>query len=165
MRQRVTTWSDKQIAFDQSQLQGALVEGEGEYVIICLEPDSVAYLLQLATFYQSWKNRWPGWSDADRLDLVTRTVERLIFPMACSEDIQAIIDQLTIIATTQGEIRDRVGPVDTSLQETLDQINTTLTNIQAALPDDFPADIFDQVEEVLNGVGVILGAPSLAILP
>lgn len=165
MAKRVSTWASKQIVFDRDQIQGSLISGESEYVILCMRPDSVAYLLQLATFYQDWRNRWPNWTDSQRVDLVARTVESLVLPLACSEDIQAIINQLTIIATTQAEIRDRLGPVDSAVTVSLDAIEDKLEEIRLALPDDFPTDIFDQVEEVLNGVGVILGAPGIAILP
>lgn len=157
---RVTTWTSKQIAFHKSDME-AQTQGETGYTVVCLTPAERWYLLGLANFYAEFTNRWHGWTATERLELTASTQQRMICPMACQEDIQAINNTLVLINATLGNIRDRIGPSEANIDLRLVEIGADIEALEAAVSEAFPDELFDILEPILSGVGVIMGAPPL----
>lgn len=158
---RVTTWTSKQIGFSKQEMEDLTV-GESAYYVVCLTPAERWYLLSLAHFYKDYANRWEGFTADERDELVSNAVWRMICPMACQEDIQAINTTLGLINATLGEIRDRLGDGDADIDLSLQEIGTDLEELTTAVAESFPS-LIDQIEPILNGVGVILGAPTIPL--
>lgn len=159
----VRTYKSKQVAFDKS-LVASLTEGESGFYLVCLTPQQRWLLLTLLEFYTLFRNRWVGgWTEDEIESLHASTLWRLICPMTCEDQFEALNATLATMSTTLTEIRDRIGDGEVSLDERLLDIKTSLDTIQASLPDDFPGDLFDKLEPILNGVGVILGAPTIPL--
>lgn len=156
---RVTTWTSKQIGFSKQEMEDLTV-GESAYYVVCLTPTERWYLLSLAHFYKDYANRWDGFTQSERDELVANAVWRLICPMACQEDIQAINTTLGLINLTLGDVRDRIGGSEADIDLRLQEINTDLEELTQAVADSFPS-LIDKIEPILNGVGVILGAPTI----
>ncbi len=163
--QRVTTYKSKQVAFDKTLIPD-LTEGEPDYYLVCLDPTQRWLLLTLLEFYTTFRGRFKGgWTDREIDQLHATLLKELIKPMACQEDIQAINTTLQSISLTLIEMRDLIGPPGSSVNSRLVEVVTELGDIETAVDDAFPDPIFDQVEAVLNGMGVILGAPVIPIAP
>ncbi len=170
---RIETYEDKQVFFDK-EVMLELTLGETGYTVHCLDPDERWLLLTLISFYGQWLNRWStDWTEDERSQLFAKAVRRLVCPVACEEDVKRIADileaQLPQLTTMNGHFTNLVTVVD-NLEETTDvrllAINDTLALIEAELSTSLiPANIIDQVEFLLNGIAVILGAPSVPILP
>lgn len=170
---RIETYESKQVYFDKETML-ALTEGENEYTVHCLEPEERWMLLTLISFYGDWLNRWStDWSTEERSQLFSNIVRRLVCPVACETDVKRIADileaQLPQLTTMNGNFSTLITSVDT-LEVTTDArllaINDTLELMIAELNTGLiPANIIDQVEFLLNGIAVILGAPSVPILP
>lgn len=162
-RKRVTTYTDKQVAFHKDKLANLTV-GESGYYLICLSPAERWVLLTLLSFYDKFYNRWLGdWTRDEIDDLAGATMWRLTCPMACEEDFQLLIGHVAAISLTMTEIRDRLGPAEGDLNGRLQDISTDLEDIKTAVEAAFPSDIFDDLEPILNGVGVILGAAGVPL--
>lgn len=170
---RIETYESKQVFFDRGTML-ALTLGETEYTVHCFEPMERWMLLTLISFYGEFGNRWStDWPDEERNQLLATIVRRLICPVACETDVQRIADileaQLPELTTMNGHLAALTTSLDT-LEATTDirllNINDTLELIKTELDTGFiPANIIDQVEFLLNGIAVILGAPSVPILP
>lgn len=156
---RVTTWTSKQIGFSKQEMEDLTV-GESAYSVVCLTPAERWYLLTLAHFYKDYGNRWEGFTQSERDELVSNTIWRMICPMACQEDIQAINTTLGLINATLIEVRNRLGDGDGDLDLRLQEMNTELEALTTAVTESFPS-LIDKIEPILNGVGVILGAPTI----
>ena len=160
---KVTTWASKQVHLDKDYMLRLTGEEEAEYYLVCLSPQSRWLLVSLVDFISQFYNRWDLWASDREIDqLVAETTEGLYCPMACSDDIQAINTTLATINTTLGEIRDALGGVTADLDLRLVEIKTEVADIDVALADLGLPDLIDKLEPMLNGIGVILGAPPIS---
>lgn len=158
---RVTTWASKIGKIDKSSLD-ALIVGEPGYWIVCMTPASRWLLLSLLTFIDEYKNRWLSFEDNREIDqLVAETNWGMICPVGCSEDLANINTTLQGISLTLIEMRDRLGDENGDLDTRLTEIKTEIAELETSVTDWDLADIFDQIEPILSGVGVILGAPPI----
>lgn len=157
---RIETWGSKQVAFDKDDLT-AMTVGESDYYVICLTPQSRWLLLTLLEFYAIFENRWKNFTDDERFQLHSQTLKGMVCPMACSEDIQAINTTLEAINTTLIALSAKLGPTETDIDGRLSDLSDDMDALTAAVTSSFPSSIFDQIEPILNGVGVILGAPTI----
>lgn len=162
---QVVTWLSKQIAFDKAELVALATDEQTDYNIVCLSPLSVAYLMQLAVFYAEWENRWIGFTISERNQLVADTVRSLSSPMACSEDIAAIITELQVMNSHLADLVTKMGDLETTVSGDFATIDATLATIKTAVDSAFPDSIFDELEPILDGVGTILGAPVIGPTP
>lgn len=158
----VTTRASKQVHLDKDVML-ARVEGLPDYFVICLTPSSRWVLISLLSHLAEYYRRWDNWDSHREIDqLSSETLLGLFCPMACSDDIQAIIAAMEVMNTTLAQIRDRIAPdgedVDTDLKAVVAGIATLDTTISDfGLP-----ELLDKLEPMLNGVGVILGAPPIS---
>ena len=83
--------------------------------------------------------------------------------MACQDDIQAINTTLQNISLTLIEMRDRLGGPTADLSVDLNAIKTSIDAVNTSVEALDIADLIDQVEPLLDGVGVILGAPAVPL--
>lgn len=158
---RVTTWASKIGVVDKAS-QADLTEGEPEYWVVCMSPNSRWLLLSLLAFIEPYKNRWLGFDDVREIDqLIAETADGMICPMACQEDIQAINTTLQSISLTLIEMRDRLGDTDGDLDARLTEIKTEIADLDLTMIDFGLPELLDQIEPIMSGVGVILGAPSI----
>lgn len=159
---RVLTWYGKQVQLDKDLLIEA-TEGETTpYYMVCLSPQSIWLLLTLLEFYTSFPSRFVGFEDQREVDqLHADALRGLICAVACEQDIQDIVAQLVIMNDTQAEIWNTLGGEDGDLNLRLTEIETALQtlNTTVALLD----PLIDKIEPILNGVGVILGAPDVPL--
>lgn len=155
---QITTWLSKQLLFDKTTLTQIATDDETEYFVVCLSPLSVAYLLQLATFYADWPDRFPDFTQRERDDLIATTVKGLVSPLACSEDIADIISQLQTMNTNLAAIATTVGEIHDDFETDLLAIESALQDIKTSIDSAFPSNIFDEVETILAGTATILGA-------
>ncbi len=159
---KVTTWAGKQVHLDRDYML-TQVEGEPEYYFFCLSPQSRWLAVSLINFFAEYHNRWDGWSGPRQIDqLVAETLEGLFCQMACAEDIQAIGATLTAMNVILGQIRDRLGGGSADLDVRLSEIKTEVEDLDATLVDFGLPELIDKIEPMLNGVGVILGAPQIS---
>ncbi len=163
MSQKLVTHFTKQVHFDKDLLTD-LTEGETtEYYLFCLSPSSRWLLSTLVSFYSEYYNRWDNFTGPREIDqLIAETLEGLNCHMACAEDIQAIDATLGNINTTLQEIRDALGGVTADLDLRLVEIKTEVADLDTALADLGLPDLIDKLEPMLNGIGVILGAPTIS---
>jgi len=160
---RVTTWAGKIGIIDKAS-QSQLTTGEPEYLVVCMSPDSRWLLLSLLMFIDPYRNRWLSFSGDREIDqLIAETAEGMICPMACSDDIQAINSTLQAISLTLIEMRDRLGGGSADLDARLTEIKTEIADLDLTLTDFGLPDLIDKIEPMLNGVGVILGAPDIPL--
>lgn len=160
---QVTTWLSKLPIFDYQDVL-SLSNGESSYSIHCLSPDVRVLLLNLLVWYIDWKSTWVNFPDElTRADLLARAIYEVANQMACSEDIALVIQHLAAISLTQTEIRDNLGAVNTTLASELGEVNSSLATLITSVDGAFPSALIDDIEEILDGVGTILGAA--AILP
>jgi len=164
MSQKLVTHFTKQVHFDKDLLD-ELTDGETtEYYLFCLSPASRWLLSTLVSFYSEYYNRWDNFSGQREIDqLVAETLEGLGCEVACREDIQAINVTLGEINATMVEIRDALGGETADLDERLVEIKTELADLDLSLVDLGLPDLIDKLEPILNGVGVILGAPTIPL--
>ncbi len=161
----VVTRESKQAAFDKDW-QTILTDGEGDYFLICLSPSSRWLLITLLEFYGEFHNRFLNYSGEREIDqLRSETLEGLICPMACSEDFQALVAEMVTLNATMVEVRDRLGDTDGDLDARLTELVTEVDQLGTIVAGLDTSDLYDQVEEILNGVGVILGADEIPVLP
>lgn len=155
---RVTTYRSKQIAFDKTRI-AEFTEGESGYVVVCLSPSERFFLLSLVEFLTTFRNRFEeGWTEDEFQALHSGVLRSLICPMACQEDIQAINSTLTLMVGVLEDIRDRIGPEEANLDLRLVDIGDDIEALTTAVGTAFPSSLIDDIEPILNGVGVILGA-------
>jgi len=155
---RTTTYHSKQVAFDKDRI-AEFTEGESGYVVICLSPSERWFLLTLTEFYTTFRNRFTGgWTEDEFQALHAGVLRSLVCPMACETDIQTISATLTAMATTLAEIRDRLGPSEGNLDLRLVDLSDDLEALTTAVTAAVPSTLFDDLEPILDGVGIILGA-------
>jgi len=155
---RITTYQSKQVAFDKTRI-AEFTEGESGYVVICLSPSERFFLLSLVEFLTTFRNRFEeGWTEDEFQALHSGVLRSLICPMACETDIQTISATLTTMVSVLTDIRDRLGPEDGNLDLRLVDIGDDIEALTTAVGAAFPSSLFDDLEPILNGVGVILGA-------
>lgn len=160
---RVTTWASKIGGIDKDTLSD-LTLGESAYYVVCLTPASRWLLLSLLAFIEPYKNRWLNFIGIREIDqLVAETNDAMVCPMACTEDIQAINSTLQAISLTLIEMRDRLGGGSADLDLRLTEIKTEIADLDTALAALGLPDLIDKLEPMLNGVGVILGAPDIPL--
>ncbi len=160
---RVTTWASKIGGIDKDTLS-ELTTGESAYYVICLSPASRWMLLSLLAFIEPYKNRWLNFTGEREIDqLIAETNDALVCPMACQEDIQAINSTLQAISLTLIEMRDRLGSGSADIDLRLTEIKTEIADLDVTLVDFGLPDLIDKLEPMLNGVGVILGAPDIPL--
>ncbi len=158
---KVITWATKIGVIDKAS-QSDLTEGEPAYWIVCLTPASRWLLLSLLAFIEPYKNRWLSFSGVREIDqLIAETNEGIICPMACQDDIQAINATLQGISLTLIEMRDLLGSPGGDLDARLTEIKTEVADLDLTMIDFGLPDLIDKVEPIMNGVGVILGAPDI----
>ncbi len=158
---RITTWASKISQIDKAS-QADLTVGESAYSLVCLTPNSRWLILSLLMFQEVYKKRWVNFSGIREIDqLVAETMEALICPMTCQEDIQAVNSTLQGISLTLIEIRDRLGGGSADLDARLTEIKTEVADLDTTLAGMGLPSLIDKVEPILNGVGVILGAPEI----
>ncbi len=170
---RIETYQSKQVFFDKAAMT-EMTLGEDQYTIHCLGAEERWLILTLVSFYGDWVSRWSeDWTADERNQMYSNIIRRLICPVACETDVQRIADileaQLPELTTLNGNLVTMTASLDT-LEVTTDirllAINDTLALIKAELDTGFiPSNLVDQVELLLNAIGVILGAPSIPILP
>lgn len=160
---KVTTWASKIGIIDKAS-QADLTAGEPDYWIVCMSPESRWLLLSLLAFIEPYKNRWVDFASDREIDqLIAETNDGIICPMACQDDIQAIIAALQAISLTLIETRDRIGSPTGDLDARLTEIKTEIADIDLTLVDFGLPDLIDKIEPITNGIGVILGAPDVPL--
>lgn len=158
---RVTTWASKIGKVDKGSLADLTV-GEPDYWIVCLTPASRWLLLSLLTFIDEYKNRWFNFETVREIDqLVAETNSAMVCPVGCSEDLANINTTLQGISLTLIEMRDRLGDENGDLDTRLTEIKTEIGEMEASLSGWDLADLLNELEPILSGVGVILGAPPI----
>lgn len=160
---KVTTHASKIFQSDYAN-QADLIQGEPDYWLVCLTPGSVWLLSSLLAFQELYRNRWVNYpSVSNRDELIADTWFALECPMACQDDIQAINTTLQNISLTLIEMRDRLGGPTADLSVDLNAIKTAIDAVNTSVGTLDIADLIDQIEPLLDGVGVILGAPAIPI--
>lgn len=160
---KVTTQASKIYRSDYAS-QSDLTQGEPDYWLVCLTPESIWLLSSLLAFQEVYKNRFINYPSVDnREQLLANTWFALECPMACQDDIQAINTTLQGILLTLQEMRDRLGGPTADLSVDLNAIITAINAVNTSVATLDIADLIDQVEPLLDGVGVILGAPAIPI--
>lgn len=160
---RVVTWASK-IGVIDKDLLADLTDGEPDYWIVCLSPASRWLLLSLLAFIEPYKNRWLNFTNVREIDqLIAETNDGIICPMACQEDIQAINTTLGLINVSLVEIRDALGGVTADIDLRLVEIKTAVEEIDVSLVGFGLPELIDKLEPMLNGIGVILGAPDIPL--
>ena len=155
---RVTTYQSKQVAFDKPRI-AEFTEGESGYVVICLSPSERFFLLTLVEFLTTFRNRFTGdWTEDEFQALHSGVLRSLVCPMACETDIQTISATLTTMVSVLTDIRDRLGPEEGNLDLRLVDIGEDIEALTTAVGSAVPSSLFDDLEPILDGVGVILGA-------
>lgn len=158
---RITTWASKIPVIDKDDMAG-LTEEEGDYVVICLSPQSRFVVLSLLAWWYDFYNRWHNFSGQREIDqLYAETFSGVSCEMACSDDIQALVTAVQGIGLTMIEIRDRLGDVDGDIDARLTEVKVALDDIDTTVASLDHSGLYDEVEQILNGVGVILGAPAI----
>lgn len=158
---RITTWASKVPVVDKNDMAD-LTSGEGDYVVICLTPQSRFVILSLLAWWVDYYNRWHNFSGQREIDqLYAEAFEGVSCEMACSEDIQALVAAVQGMGLTLIEIRDRLGDVDGDLDTRLTEVKVALETIDTTVAALDHSSLYDQIEPILSGVGVILGAPSI----
>jgi len=115
-------------------------------------------------FIEPYKNRWLNFTGVREIDqLIAETNDGMICPMACQEDIQAINSTLQAISLTLIEMRDRLGGVSGDLDLRLTEIKDEVADLDTTLASLDLVDLLDKLEPILNGVGIILGAPDVPL--
>lgn len=173
---RVETWDDKQIAFDYTVAQEMTSgeEAEDAYTFHCFTPLQRWLLLSLISFYPQFDNRWSDdWPSDIKYQLISETTRRLVTVLACETDVTRIADileaqlpQLTTMNAKLDLIIAALSDIDATVDVGLADLVISLSGIQGQITAGiFDDDIIDQVELLLNGIAIILGAPSIPILP
>lgn len=158
---RITTWASKIPVIDKNDMAD-YTEGEGDYSVICLTPPSRFVVLSLLAWWHDFYNRWHNFSSQREIDqLYAETFLGVSCPMACSEDIQALVTAVQGIGLTMIEIRDRLGDVDGDLDARLTEVKVALETIDTTVASLDHSSLYDEIEPILSGVGVILGAPAI----
>lgn len=139
------------------------IEGVGEYFMICLSPSSRWLLASFVNFYDQFYNRFENFSGVREIDQLTaETLQGLICPMACSDDFQALVAAVQGIGLTLIEIRDTLGGTDGDIDAKIDLVATNVEGVSTTLTELGLPELIDKLEPMLNGVGVILGAPDIS---
>ncbi len=172
----VETWDDKQIAFDYTVAQEMTLgeEAEDAYTFHCFTPLERWLLLSLVSFYPQFDNRWSDdWPASEKYQLISETTRKLVTVLACETDVSRIADileaqlpQLTVMNLKLDAIITALGAMDDTVNVGLADLAIGLAGIQGQITAGiFDDDIIDQVELLMNGIAIILGAPSIPILP
>lgn len=158
----VTTRASKQVHLDKDVML-ARVDGLSDYFVVCLSPASRWLLISLLSHLSEYYGRWDNWDSTREIDqLSSETLLGLICPMACSDDIQAINTSLGAINSTLEEIRDRLAPDGEDLDTDLQAVVAAVIALDTTVSDFGLPELLDKLEPMLNGVGVILGAPPIS---
>jgi hypothetical protein len=159
----VITRRSKQAHFDYDVMQVDIAP-LGGYHLHCLTPSARWLLVSLVEFYGEFHNRFDNWPDERSIDQVrTEALEGLICPMACEEDFQSLVAAVQGIGLTLIEIRDRLGPEAGDLDGKIEGVSDSVDGLTVQLADLGLPDLIDKLEPMLNGVGVILGAPDVPL--
>lgn len=157
----VTTRQSKQ-AFFNKELMLEQTPGESAYFLVCLSPETKWLLITMLNFYGIFHNRFEEFSGEREVDqLVAEANEALFTPMACSETMEDIAATLVSMNVTLQQIRDNVAALNTTTETGFDNVTTEVADLDVAMGDLGLPEIADKIEPMLNGVGVILGAPSI----
>jgi hypothetical protein len=165
--QRVETWASKIAVFDHDRMV-ELTAGEDDdaYTVHCLTPRARWLLLTLVSFYGEFTGRYVNWPEGEARDAYSETVKGLINVMACQTDMTRIADATEAAVVELQSLNNRIGigPGGEDINGRLADIEVRLGEILVRLPAT-PLDptLIDQIEEILDGVGTILGAA--AVLP
>lgn len=165
--QRVETWASKIAVFDYDAAV-ELTDGETDeaYTVHCLTPYARWFLLTVTSFYGEFASRWTGWPEGEADQTYSEAIQGLVNVMTCETEVTRIAVAAEAVLAQFVELNDRIGigPADESINLRLDDIEARLAEISGKLPDT-PLDpaLIDQIEEILDGVGTVLGAA--AILP
>jgi len=152
---RIQSWASKQVQIDKN-LIASLTEGESECALYLLTPSEVWLLVTFLEFFGDFAIRWVNFDDQLDIDnLRSQTLKGLINPVACSEDIERIAVALETMAVSIQELNLKIGPDTPTISERLTDIELAVTAIETKLP---LSTLFDHIETILNGTGVILGA-------
>lgn len=173
---RVETWDDKQIAFDYTVAQEMTSgeEAEDAYTFHCFTPLQRWLLLSLVSFYPQFDNRWSdNWPSDTKYQLISETTRRLVTVLACETDVTRIADileaqlpQLTTINAKLDLIITAIDDIEGTLNTELGDIASGISAIQVQIGSStFEPNIIDQVEAILNGAAVVLGAVPIPVLP
>lgn len=173
---RVETWDDKQIAFDYTVAQEMTLgeEAEDAYTFHCFTPLQRWLLLSLISFYPQFDNRWSdNWPSDIKYQLISETTRRLVTVLACETDVTRIADileaqlpQLTTMNAKLDLIIAALSDIDATVDVGLADLVISLAGVQGQITAGiFDDDLIDQIELLINGVAIILGAPSIPILP
>jgi hypothetical protein len=163
---KVVTRESKLWRADYSEaLAATLGEDDDEYTVHCLTPLSRWLLLGLVHFYGQWPSRWVGdWPEGLPDQVYQEAIKGLIDIMACQTDMTRIADATEAMLDRLDSLNDRIGlgPSGQDLNSRLADIETRLGQIITHLPDT-PLDpsLIDQIEQILDGVGTILGAATV----
>jgi len=154
----ITTRESNLLHFDRDDIMSVMIEGESEYVVLCMRPDERALCLAAINFFVDYKNRWiGGWSELERLDLLGRANFALQKEMACSEDIELMNNTLASIASSLAEVSTKLGGETGDLNARLSAIETAITNLTGGVGDILDPTLIDQIEEYLAGIRAVLG--------
>ena len=162
---RVETWASKIAVFDYTQCV-AMTDGETDeaYTVHCLSPFARWFLLTVASFYGEFTTRWTDWPDGLAEQVYAESVKGLVNVMACETDVTRIATATEAILAEFQSLNNRVGlgPSGEDINGRLADIEVRLGEILVRLPTT-PLDpsLVDQIEEILDGVGTILGAASV----
>lgn len=164
---RIETWDSKITSFDYDECI-ALTDGETDesYTVHCLTPYARWFILTLISHYGEFTTRWVGWPAGDAEQTYSEAVQGLVNVMTCETEVTRIAEATEAILAEFVTLNERVGlgGGGESINDRLDEIEVRLGQILVRLPET-PLDpgLIDQIEAILDGVGVILGAA--AILP
>ncbi len=157
----VQTYESKQAYFDKAQLDLDIDDDLGDYFIICISPSSRWLLATLLNFYGEFHNRFENFTEREADQLVAETLLGLICPMACQEDFQLLISTIAASNVILTDIKDRLGDGNSDIEVRIEELGTEVAALTTSLEALGLPDLIDGVEEILNGVGVILGAPEV----
>lgn len=159
---KVITHVSKQAHFDKDKMLLASNDW-GDYELHCLSPQSRWLLTTLLEFYGEFHNRFDNFPTEREVDqLRADTLEGLICPMACQEDFQALVAAVQGIGLTLIDIRDRLGDSEADIDTKIETVATSVDGLTAELTALGLPTLIDKLEPMLNGVGVILGAPHIS---
>lgn len=160
---KVTTQASKIFDIDKDTLAD-LTEGESDYYLVCMTPASRWLLSSLLMFESDYYNRWSNFSGVREIDqLVATALEEMICPMTCTEDFLDLITAVQALNLSLIEIRDRLGDTNGDLDAKIETVGDNVALLTTELSILGLPDLIDKIEPMLNGVGVILGAPNVPL--
>lgn len=178
MQGKLTTNFSKIGVWDYNDASELTQEEQGVegYFVLCMPPMARWLLLSMLDFYSVHSSSFLNFPDEiTRIDTIAQAYKGLIKDMACETQLTELVTQVTRIADATDELNNRIGqgPQGESIHDRMYNIEIILNDMESRLlsiannvsSSALDPTLIDQIEAILNGVGVILGAASVNPTP